>query len=386
MKSLKDFVFKEKRTIVRCDFNVPIEEGAVADDFRIEKTLSTIEYLKERRAKVILISHLGNPSGRDEHYSLKPIAKRLGLLLGEKVAFLKDCQGTAVEKRVKAMKGGEVILLENLRFYPGEKKNDINFAKALAKLGEIYISEAFSVSHRAHASIVQLPRLIPAGIGFLFGKEMTVLLKVREEPTRPLVTIIGGVKISSKMKAAHRLSSFSDHLLLGGQIANVVLRVKGIALGKPWPEEKIVSLIKDFKLTDTKIHLPVDVIVSPNRKGETYIREVGPGIVRKEEEIFDIGPETIETFNKIISQAKTIIWAGPLGLAEDEKFRKGTASIARKISENTDAFSLVGGGDTINSIKKLGLLDKFSYISTGGGAMLAYLTNESMPGIETLKG
>ncbi len=384
MKSLKDFVFKGRRTIVRCDFNVPIEEGEVADDFRIKKTLSTIEYLKERGAKVVLISHLGDPQGRDEHYSLQPIAKRLSLLLGERVNFFNDCQGAALEKKLMAMPDGQVALLENLRFYPGEKKNDIAFAKAVAQLGEIYISEAFSVAHRSHASIVHLPQLIPSGIGFLFGKELTVLLRVREDPIRPLVTIIGGVKISSKMAAAHKLLSLSDHLLLGGQIANMILRVKGISLGKPWPEEKIIELIKNFKLTNTKIHLPVDVVVSPNQHGETYIRETGPGSVRKEEEIFDIGPETIETFSKIIGQAKTIIWAGPLGLAEDEKFRKGTASVAKKISENREAFSLIGGGDTINNIKKLGLSDKFSYVSTGGGAMLAYLTNEAMPGIKAL--
>lgn len=385
MKSLADFNFQNKRVIVRCDFNVPIKNGEVSDDFRIREVIPTINHLVENKAKVILISHLGQPKEKDGKYSLKPIGLKLEKLLDKNVKFLNDCQGSKIEKEIEKMKTGQIVFLENLRFYPGEEENDLKFAKALAKLGDIYISEAFSVAHRNHASIATLPKLIPSGIGFLFGREIMALTKVRENPARPLVVIIGGIKISSKIKVIEKFLSQADHLLLGGKIANIILRVKGICLGKPWPEEDVIKVIEKLKLTDTKIHLPVDVVVSPNESGEVYIRETGPGSVRKEEGIFDIGPETIETFKKIIEEGKTIIWSGALGLAENEKFRQGTKSIAEAIARNHGAFKVAGGGDTTKLLNQFGLSERFSYISTGGGAMLNYLIGEKMPGIEALK-
>jgi len=385
MKSLADFSFQNKRVIVRCDFNVPIKNGEVSDDFRIKEVILTINHLIENEAKVILISHFGQPKEKDNKYSLKPIGLKLEKLLDKNVKFLDDCKGSKIEKEIEKMKAGQIVLLENLRFYPGEKENDLKFAKALAKLGDIYISEAFSVAHRNHASIATLPKLIPSGIGFLFGREITALTKVRENPDRPLVVIIGGIKISSKIKVIEKFLSKADHLLLGGKIANIILRVKGICLGKPWPEEDVIKIIEKLKLTDTKIHLPVDVVVSPNESGEVYIRETGPGSVRKEEAIFDIGPETIGTFKKIIEEGKTIIWSGALGLAENEKFRQGTKSIAEAIARNHGAFKVAGGGDTTKLLNQFGLSEGFSYISTGGGAMLNYLIGEKMPGIEALK-
>lgn len=385
MKSLADFDFQNKRVIVRCDFNTPIKDGKVFDDFRIKEVIPTINHLTENEAKVILISHLGQPKKRDSDYSLKPVALKLEELLNKNVKFLNDCQGSKIEKEIKKMKPGQIVLLENLRFYPGEKQNDLKFAQALAKLGDIYISEAFSVSHRNHASIAFLPKLMPSGIGFLFGREIMALAKIKENPARPLVVIIGGIKISSKIKVIERFLSKADHLLLGGKIANIILRVKGICLGKPWPEEDVVKIIEKLKLTDTKIHLPIDVIVSPNESGEVYVRETGPGSVRKEEGIFDIGPETIQTFKRIIEEGKTIIWSGALGMAENEKFRQGTKSIAEAIARNHQAFKVAGGGDTTKLLNQFGLSEKFSYISTGGGAMLNYLAGEKMPGIEALK-
>ncbi len=385
MKSLADFNFKNKKVIVRCDFNVSIKDGKVFDDFRIKEVIPTINHLTENEAKVILISHFGQPKEKDIKYSLKPIGLKLEKLLDRNVKFLDDCKGGKIEKEIEKMKAGQIVLLENLRFYPGEKENDLKFAKALAKLGDIYISEAFSVCHRNHASIATLPKLIPSGIGFLFGREITALTKVKQNPAKPLVVIIGGIKISSKIKVIEKFLSKADHLLLGGKIANIILRVKGICLGKPWPEEDIIKIIEKLKLTDTKIHLPVDVVVSPNESGEVYIRETGPGSVRKEEGIFDIGPETIETFKKIIEEGKTIIWSGALGLAENEKFRQGTKSIAEAIARNHNAFKVAGGGDTTKLLKQFGLSEGFSYISTGGGAMLNYLIGEKMPGIEALK-
>ena len=385
MKSLADFNFKNKKVIVRCDFNVSIKDGKVFDDFRIKEVIPTINHLIENEARVILISHLGQPKERDSKYSLKPIGLKLEKLLDKNVKFLDDCKGGKIEKEIEKMKAGQIVLLENLRFYPGEKENDLKFAKALAKLGDIYISEAFSVCHRNHASIATLPKLIPSGIGFLFGREITALTKVKQNPTRPLIVIIGGIKISSKIKVIEKFLFKADHLLLGGKIANIILRVKGICLGKPWPEEDVIKIIEKLKLTDTKIHLPVDVVVSPNESGEVYIRETGPGSVRKEEGIFDIGPETIETFKKIIKEGKTINWSGALGLAENEKFRQGTKSIAEAIARNHEAFKVAGGGDTTKLLKQFGLSERFSYISTGGGAMLNYLIGEKMPGIEALK-
>ncbi len=385
MKTLKDFDFRDKRTIVRCDFNVPIKDKKIVDNFRIKEILPTINYLIEEKAKIILISHLDSPKSKDKKYSLRPIAQELKKLLGKKVRFLNDCQGREVEKQVNNMKPGEVILLENLRFYSEEEKNDISFAKSLAKLGDIYISEAFGVCHRKHASVYILPKLIPSGIGFLFGKEITSLSRIRRNPDRPFVVIIGGAKISSKIKMVEKFLPKADYILLGGKIANIILTVKGICLGRAWPEKDIVKIVEKIKLTDSKIYLPVDVLVSPDEKTGEYIRATGPALVRKEEGIFDIGPETIEIFEKIIRQAKTIIWAGTLGLAENEKFSKGTKSIAKAISRNYDAFTIAGGGDTMKFLNQFGLADSFSYTSTGGGAMLNYLAEQEMPGIEALK-
>jgi len=386
MKSLADFNFQNKKVIVRCDFNVPIKNGEVFDDFRIKEVLPTINHLTENKAKVILMTHLGQPKGRERSgYSLKPVALKLKELLDKNIRFLNDCQGSKVEKEIKKMKVGQIVLLENLRFYPGEEQNDLKFAQSLAKLGDIYISEAFGVSHREHASIATLPQLMPSGIGFLFGREIAALAKIRENPTRPLVVVIGGLKVPSKIKVIEKFLSKADHILLGGEIANVILRVKGICLGKPWPEEDVVKIIQKLKLTDTKIHLPIDVIVSPNESGEVYTRETGPGSVRKEEGIFDIGPETIQTFEKIIKEGKTIIWSGALGMAENKKFRQGTKSIAEAIARNHQAFKVAGGGDTTKLLNQFGLSEKFSYISTGGGAMLNYLAGERMPGIAVLK-
>jgi phosphoglycerate kinase len=359
MKSLADFSFQNKRVIVRCDFNVPIKNGEVFDDFRIREVIPTINHLTESEAKVILISHLGQPQEKNSKYSLKPIGLKLEKLLDKNVKFLDDCKGSKIEKEIEKMKTGQIVLLENLRFYPGERENDLKFAT--------------------------LPKLIPSGIGFLFGREIMALTKVKENPARPLVVIIGGIKISSKIKVIEKFLSQADHLLLGGKIANIILRVKGICLGKPWPEEDVIKIIEKLKLTDTKMHLPVDVVVSPNESGEVYIRETGPGSVRKEEGIFDIGPETIETFKKIIEEGKTIIWSGALGMAENEKFRQGTKSIAKAIARNHNAFKVAGGGDTTKLLNQFGLSERFSYISTGGGAMLNYLIGEKMPGIEALK-
>lgn len=390
-RSLKDFNFHNKRVLVRCDFNAPIKNGKVSDDFRIQRALPIINYLKEAGAKIILLSHLGRPwdvkskGERIKKYTLKPVQQKLEELLKEEIGFSKKIVGRGAEKAAQRVKNGKILLLENLRFEKGEEKNDKEFAKSLAELGNCFIEEAFSVCHRVHASIAALPKLLPCFVGLELEKEIEVLSGISQNPARPLVGIIGGVKIASKIKVIKECLETADHLLIGGRIANIILRVKGICIGKPWPEEPIVKEIKKLSLTDPKLHLPIDALASPDQTGEIYIRETGPGSVRKEESIFDIGRETIQTFGDIIKSAKTIFWSGPLGLAENEKFNSGTKEIGRIIVRNHAAFKVVGGGDTIAILKEFNLLDKFSYVSTGGSAMLALLAREKLPGIEALK-
>lgn len=393
VKTLKNFNFKTKRVLVRCDFNVPLDEaGKVLDVFRIEKTLPTIEYLIKKGATLLLMSHLGRPLEekklkiRKQKYSLEPIAKNLEKLLKRKVVFLPDCIGEKIEEEIKKMKEGDTVLLENLRFYKEEEENDENFAKKLAKLGDLYINDAFSASHRAHASIVGIAKYLPSAAGLLLEREIKVLSKVLENPWHPLVVIIGGVKISTKIKVIEQFLKKADHLLLGGEIANVILIGKRITLGRPFLEEKEVrEKIEKIDLTNPKLHLPVDGIISLQKPSEDYLRVGAIGSVRKEEKVFDIGPETIKVFSEIIKQAKMILWSGPLGLYEEKKFETGTKEIAENIVRNYSGFKVAGGGDTISAINQFGLLDKFDHVSTGGGAMLEFLAGERLPGIEALR-
>ncbi len=390
MKTLKDFNFKNKRVLVRCDFNVPFDEkGAIGDDFRIKQSLPTIEYLKEKGAKIILISHLGRPKAKEKKYSLKPVSLRLEELLELKVKFLDDCLGEKVKKEIENMKAGEVFLLENLRFYEEEEQNKENFAKAFSELADIYINDGFGACHRAHASVAGIPKYLPSGAGFLLEKEVKVLSKVLENPWRPLITVIGGVKISTKIKVIENFLKKADHLLLGGEIANAILKLKGVLIGKGLPESsEVMRKIEKINLTNPRLHLPIDGVVSlaDVERGleEGYIRQSAPGIVKEEEGFYDIGPETIKIFSEIIKEAKMIIWSGPLGMYEKKQFEKGTKEIAKTIARNYSAFKIVGGGDVISALNKFNLLDKFDHVSTGGGAMLEFLSGEKLPGIEAL--
>ncbi|PIR02440.1 MAG: phosphoglycerate kinase [Candidatus Nealsonbacteria bacterium CG11_big_fil_rev_8_21_14_0_20_35_11] len=388
MKTLEDFEFQNKRVLLRCDFNVPLsEKREILDDFRIRKTLPTIEYLKQKQAKIILISHLGDSEkGKEKKYSLKPIASRLEELLNQKINFIPDCLGRNVEKKIEKMKAAEVILLENLRFYPEEKENEPNFVRKLAQLGDIFVQDGFGVCHRSHASVVGIPRILPAACGFLLAEEIAILSQVLENPDRPLIVIIGGVKISTKIELVRQFLERADHLLLGGKIANTLLKVKGLYIKGPWEEEeeKLLKVLERINLTNPKLHLPVDGIIALSSLEERYLRQGAVGTLRKEEEIFDIGPETIETFKKIIESAKMIVWNGPLGYFEKPPFDKGTTEIAKAIVES-DAFSIAGGGETIEFINKNGLTEKFNHISTGGGAMLDFLSGQLLPGIEVLE-
>jgi len=379
MITLKEISFENKNVLVRCDLNVPLgEKGEILDDFRIKKVIPTIQYLIKEKAKVILISHL---ESKGRILSLKNISLRLEKLLGKRVKFLPDCLGRGVEKEIEKMKEGDVILLENLRFHKEEKENDESFAKRVAELGDIFVNDAFSVSHRRHASIVGIPKYLRAVSGPLLEKEINVLSQLLKKPLSPFVVVIGGIKIESKIKTILNILKTADHLLLGSKIGEAILAEKGLLLERDFPENE---LVKQINLTNQKIHLPIDGAIALKNLKENYLRTGGIGTLRKEEGVFDIGPETIKVFKRIIKEAKTILWSGPLGMYEEKKFELGTKEIAETIVRNYGAFKVAGGGDTISAINKFNLLDKFDFISTGGGAMLQFLAGESLPGIEAL--
>jgi len=385
IKTLKDFNFNNKKVLVRCDFNVPLsEEGEILNDFRIKQTIPSIQYLIDKGAKIILISHLGNPKGRDKKLSLKPVVEKLSEYLKKEVKMADDCLGKEVKKKVSELKEKEVLVLENVRFYEEEKNNDQEFAQSLSQLGEIYINDAFSVCHRKHASVVGLPAYLPSGMGLLLEKEINVLSKIAQDPVRPFVVIIGGVKIESKTNALKELLKTADHLLIGGKIAEAIISIQGICVGRPLPDKAIIEEIKKIELTSPKFHLPVDSLVSPNKEGDIYVREAALAKTRRDEFILDIGPETLKVYSKIIEEAKTIFWTGPMGYFENRLFEKGTKKITELIAKNKNAYKVAGGGDTIAAISKFGFLEAFDHISTGGSATLMFLGKENLPGIEAL--
>ncbi len=383
MKTLKDFKLKGKRVLVRCDFNVPLaEKGEVEDDFRIRKALPTIEYLIEKGAKVVLLSHLGRPEGKkNDKFSLAPVQDKLTELLSLSVSRAPDCIGDEIEKMTHNLKEGEVLLLENLRFYKGEKENSSEFAEKLSKMGDVYINNAFGVSHRGHASVSGIVSFLPSGAGFLLEKEVEILSSVRENPKRPLIYIIGGAKIESKADFLKEFLEKADYLLIGGKIANSILAVKGIVEESFLPSEKLTEEIKSINLASTKLHLPLDVVASANG-GE---RETALPDIREEEDLFDIGPETVKIFSEVVKEARMIVWAGPLGYFEKPPFDKGTRQVAEAVVQNKEAYKIIGGGDTISALSSFDLLKGFDHISTGGGAMLKFLSGEKLPGLEVLK-
>lgn len=388
MKTVKDFNVKNKRVILRSDFNVSLDEkGNILDDFRIKEAIPTIEYLIKKGAKVILMSHLGKPKGKVvEDLRLNFIQEKLMEYLDLSVVKAQDCLGKEIEEWVSEMKSGEILLLENLRFHKEEEENDDNFAKELSKLGDIYINDAFSVSHRAHASIVGIPKYLPSGIGFLFEKEIKTLSRVLKNPQRPLAVIIGGDKIESKINLACQFLEKADYLILGGRVATIFLIAKGIHEDQVLPEEReFLEKIKKINLDNPHLQLPIDAIIGLDNSTKDYSRKGDIKDVKKGEKIYDIGPKTIEIFSEIIKKAKTIFWAGPMGMFENKNFQEGTRKIGESIVENSSAFKIVGGGETITAVNKFGLADKFNHISTGGGAMLSFLSGEKLPGLEVLK-
>jgi phosphoglycerate kinase len=346
MKTLKDFNFKGKRALVRCDFNVPLsqKQGDILDDFRIKETIPTINCLIEKGAKLILMSHLGRPGGKViEGLRLTQVQNRLMESLDLSITKAPDCVGSEIEKWTRNMQPGEILLLENLRFHKEEEEGDLGFAQELAKMGDIFVNDAFGASHRAHASISGVPQYLDSGAGLLLEKEIKVLTGLIDRAERPLVAVIGGKKAETKAKLIDRISEKGDWVLIGGLIQRE-MKEKNIQLKHP---QKVIE--------------PVDEI-----EGK------------------DIGPETVKVFKEKLKLAKTVIWSGPLGMIEKEEFSEGSKEISRAISES-NAFSVVGGGETVEFINRLNLTSKFSHVSTGGGAMLAFLAGEKLPGLEALK-
>ncbi|MGM0420191.1 MAG: phosphoglycerate kinase [Bacillota bacterium] len=388
-KTLKDFNFKDKKVLVRVDFNVPLEKGEVTDDNRIEAALPTIKFLLNENAKVILMSHLGRPGGQvDEQYRMDPVADRLADLLGQEVMKVDDCIGLEVEEAVNKLEGGDVLVLENTRFHPGEKGNDPDFAKELASIADVFVNDAFGAAHRAHASTTGVAEYLPAIAGFLIQRELEALGKAVDDPEHPYAAIIGGAKVSDKMGVIKNLMSRADYIILGGGIANTFLLAQGFEVGNSLVEEDMVGLAKeimaDAEAQGVELLLPSDVVVAEEFKADSNYKIVNIEDIPADWEILDSGgPETLEKYKEVIRKAKTVTWNGPIGVFEMDEFAKGTIGLAKALAES-DAYSVVGGGESAAAIKKAGVKSKISHVSTGGGASLQFFEGKKLPGIEAL--
>jgi phosphoglycerate kinase len=378
-KTVASVEVKGKRVLARVDFNVPLDGGKITDDRRIVQSLPTIRNILDRGGRLVLMSHLGRPKGGPEpKYSLKPTAVRLGELLGKPVACLSDCIGPAVEKAVNELKDGQVVILENLRFHKEEEANDPNFAKQLARIADVYVNDAFGTAHREHASTFGVPQVMagkPRVIGFLIEKELKFLGDAVRSPVRPFAVVLGGKKVSDKIKVIERLLPLCDTLLIGGAMAYTFFLAKGQAVGKSLVERDKVDLAKGLlaKAGD-KIKLPIDNVIS-NAMTDDAVTQIVEGDIPADKEGFDIGPRTRAAYAAAISTAKTIIWNGPMGVFEKKPFAAGTQAVAQAVAAATaaGAVTIVGGGDSAAAVEQMGLADKVSHVSTGGGASLEFL-------------
>lgn len=390
LKTVRDIDVAGKRVFMRVDYNVTLGKGLqVVDDTRIRHTLPTIAYLTERKCCVFLASHLGRPEGKpDPKFSLSPVAKHLGRLLKKKVTFVPEYVGEQGQKIADSCQPGEVYLLENTRFHPGEKQNDPAFARELAKFGEIYVDDAFGTAHRTHASIVGVAKLLPSIAGLSLRYEVETILRAVNEPKRPLVVIVGGSKVSDKVGLLYKLIEQADAILIGGGMANTFLCAQGHPMGNSYCEFEVVSVAKKLletaAKTKTKLMVPDDVIVG-NLKTGAHNGPMRVSVIPKNMQALDIGPQTQVRYGAVISRAQTIIWNGPMGVYEREQFSVGTDFIFHALSENEEAFVIVGGGDTLAAIKKQEHLERIDHISTGGGAMLELIEKGTLPGIEVLE-
>lgn len=384
---------KGKKVLVRVDFNVPMDENLnITDDTRIRASLPTIQKIIQEGGIAILMSHLGRPKGKvNLKYSLKPVAERLGKLLNKEVKFANDCIGEEVKKLVNSLKEGDVLLLENLRFHEEEEKNDENFARELASLGDIYINDAFGSAHRAHASTEGVTKFFKENAaGYLMQKELEYLSKAVGNPERPYTAILGGVKISGKIDVINNLMNKVDNLLIGGGMAFTFFKAQGLEIGKSLLEEDRIEMAKEIlqkaKLNNINLFLPVDVVIADKFDNNANTEIVDVNNIKSEWQGLDIGPKTIEVFKSIILMSKTVVWNGPMGVFEMNNFSKGTFEIAKALAEATQngVTTIVGGGDSAAAISKAGLENKVSHVSTGGGASLEFLEGKTLPGVAAL--
>jgi phosphoglycerate kinase len=391
--TIKDLALRGKRVFVRVDFNVPLKDGVVTDDTRIRETVPTLRLAIERGGRLVLASHLGRPKGaRNEKYSLKPAAKKLEELLEKRVAFSDDCVGADSEAKSKALKDGDVLLLENVRFHPEEEKNDQSFSKQLAALCDgLFVCDAFGSAHRAHASVVGITHFVKqSAAGLLMEKELAYLGKAISNPERPFVAVLGGAKVSDKIEVVENLMKIADALLIGGGMAYTFLKAQGKTIGKSLVENEKLDLAKkildDARVRNFKFLLPVDNVIAPEFKADAPAKVVDVGAIPGDQMGLDIGPRTMALYAEEIGKAKTIVWNGPMGVFEMPAFAKGTLAIAKAVASATDAgaTSIVGGGDSVAAVHQSGVADKISHISTGGGASLEFLGGRKLPGVEAL--
>ena len=383
-KTVRDIDVAGKRVLVRVDFNVPMKDGQVTDDTRIRASLPTIQYLLDHHARLILMSHLGRPKAVDESLRLAPAAARLGELLGRPVQAARDCIGPEVEQAVSALKPGDILLLENLRFHKEEEKNDPAFARALSALGDVYVDDAFGSAHRAHASTEGVAHLLPAVSGFLMEKELNYLGKALADPARPFVAILGGAKISDKIGVIQNLLPRVDRILIGGGMANTFLKARGLELGDSLVETNAMDTAKQLLFEHAEqLLLPTDAVVADRFDKDATAQVVEVTQVQPGWRILDIGPKTVETFRGELANAQTIVWNGPLGVFEFPRFAAGTLAIARALADS-HATTIVGGGDSVAAVEQAGVADRITHISTGGGASLEFLEGKTLPGVAAL--
>ena len=388
-QSIQDVDVQGLRVLVRVDFNVPMEGGRISDDNRIRAALPTIQYLRERNARVILCSHLGRPNGVvDEGARLAPIARGLETVLGAPVAYVTECIGSEAEAAVEALAPGGVLLLENLRFHPGEEKNDPEFAAQLARLADLYVNDAFGTAHRAHASTAGVAAFLPAVSGFLLEREFTMLGSVLEDPRRPLAAIMGGAKVSDKITVLETLLDRVDVLVIGGGMAATFIKAQGHGVGDSLLEEERVPFAKAAldrcEKQGVKLVLPPDLVVADAFSADAATRVVAAGAIPDGWRIMDIGPDAVRTFRETLRPCRTALWNGPMGVFEWDAFSQGTRAVGEALASMADAVTIVGGGSTAEAVAELGLAEAMTHVSTGGGASLEFFEGKELPGVAAL--
>ncbi len=387
-KTIRDVALQGKKVFCRVDFNVPMQDGEITDDTRIQAALPTINHIMEQGGKAILASHLGRPKGKVvEELRLNAVAVRLAELLGKKVIKTDEAIGEKVKEQIADLKDGDVLLLENVRFCPGEEKNDLELAQSFAELADVYVNDAFGAAHRAHASTTGISNYIPAVAGFLMEKELDFLGNALSNPDRPFTAVIGGAKVKDKIGVIENLLDKVDNLIIGGGLAYTFIKSQGYDIGKSLLEEDKIELAKSFiekaKKNNVRFLMPVDVVVADDFSETANIKIVDVANIPSDWQSLDIGPKTVEQYQQVIKESKLVIWNGPMGVFEMDVFAKGTNGVAEAMAE-TEAITIIGGGDSAAAIEKAGLADKMTHISTGGGASLEFMEGKELPGVAAL--